>query len=288
MGTKNHIPYPIKRLYYAVRNGVLSSSIVLDILYKDKLTVTDGDIKLKFDTSSTTAKRWFYPRYRDGSMHEPVVAEALQNVVDPNSVFFDIGANIGFYTVLGAKICSEIHSFEMDPRLASIVSGHLDLQNTTAEVQIVPAPVGDKSGKFITFSPHQTNNLSTNAVNLQQPDPPIKSNFRLQTVALDDYIKRTQTQPDVLKIDVEGFELSVLEGLSETLEDVRALLIELHPELLGRYGSDTIEVLRLLDEHGFKTQRFTDHRVTTRPEDSLEPIDKDTQFRENGMVLCTK
>lgn len=288
-GIKSRIPYPIKYLYRGIRSNFLSSDKVFDLFYGDNLTVTDGDLTLKFDTSSTASKRWFYPRYKDGSMHEPVVSRTLADLLTTNSTFFDVGAHVGFYSVLGSTICSEVHAFEMDPRLASTVAAHFDgRQQEPADVHIVPAPVSDTSGDFVMFTPHQADNLSTNSITTDQFFQQKPSRFQLQTVALDEYVEQTEVQPDVLKIDVEGFELSVLRGLSKTIDDVRALLIELHPDLLNRYDSDANEVLNLLDEYGFTNQRFTDHRATTKPEKSLELIDSDTPIRKNGMILCTR
>jgi len=288
---KNHIPRPIKRLYRGIRSSVLSpeSDRLFNILYEDTLTVTEEDISIEFDTSSTIAKRWFYPRYRDGSLHEPVVSRTLLDLIDGDSVFFDVGANVGFYTVLGAEICSEVHAFEMDLRLASIVSAHFDRQkHKGVDVRIIPASIGDTTGEFVTFIPHQTENLSTNSIDAGQSGRHRGSNFQMQTLALDDYIERCGVQPDVLKIDVEGFEMSVLKGLSRTIGAVRALLLEVHPNLLNRYGTNAEEVLELLNEYGFTIRRFTDHRATTSPEDSLKPINKETPLRENGMILCTR
>lgn len=288
-GLKNKIPKPFKRLYHRARNEVLSSDRVFNMLYGDNLTVSDDEVILKFDTSSMIAKRWFYPRYNDGSMHEPVVSRALRNQLNSNSVFFDVGANVGFYTVLGSEICSEVHAFEMDPRLTGIISSHFDKrEHTASDIHIVPAAVGNTGGDFVTFTPHQTGNPSTNAIDAEQSELPESPTFQIQTVALGDYIKKTGVQPDMLKIDVEGFELSVLKGISTELDDIHTLLIELHPTLLDQYGSNTNEVLQLIDDYGFNTKRFTDHRATMSPEESLEPITTDTVFTENGMILCTK
>ena len=288
-GVKSHVPDVVKRIYHGIYDGIHSSDRIFDLLYGDTLTINTGGECLEFNTSSMIAKRWFYPRYQDGSVHEPVVSQALIDVIDSDSTLFDIGANVGFYTVLGSNFCSEVHAFEMDPRLASIVSTHFDQgRNGSTDVHIVPSPVGETSGKFVTFTPHQPGNLSTNTVNTEQFSPQKNSDFQIQTISIDDYVAKSGVQPDVLKIDVEGFELSVLNGLTETVDDVQALLVEIHPNLLKRHGSSAGEVLDIISQYGFKIQHFTDHRANTSPEESLEPISKLTSIDENGVVLCTK
>lgn len=289
---RNHIHYQSSQVYRSVRRRVLAphSDRLFDLLYGDTLTVDQGNVTLEFDTSSLIAKRWFYPRYRDGSLHEPVVSKKFLNLIDSETVFFDVGANVGFYTVLASSVCTDIHAFEMDPRLASIISDHFSGQNgDSADIHVVPAAVGEKGGEIISFSPSQTENLSTNAVVSDMSTYEWQhSHFQLQTLALDEYVETTSTQPDVIKIDVEGFEQSVLEGLSSTVENVRTLIVEVHPDMLKDYGTDAASVLELLHDYGFSCQRFTDHRATGPPRKSLERIEDGANLTENGMLVCTK
>ncbi|MFB6185877.1 MAG: hypothetical protein ABEI86_03295, partial [Halobacteriaceae archaeon] len=60
------------------------------MIHKDELLINHEGLEFEYDTSSLIAKRWFFPRYRDGSLHEPVISRYLLNSMDSESVFFDI------------------------------------------------------------------------------------------------------------------------------------------------------------------------------------------------------
>lgn len=240
----------------------------------DHVTVTHPLGEVTFDTSTLTAKRWFYPRCEDNGMHEPPVSRALLDRLTPDTVFFDVGANVGYYTMLAASTGAGVHSFELDPSLASIVSSHPTGEHQSVEV--VPVAVGARIGELVSFEPHQRHDPSTNRV---QPEA---TGIRVPTLALDDYCSRTEVWPDVLKVDVEGFEAAVLEGAVETLGSVDALLLELHPEQLREYGATAGEVVATVREFGFSVRRFVDHRG----EDGFVAVEPSREQSENCVLLC--
>ena len=81
-------------------------------------------MSVRFDTSSRTAKDWFYPRYLDGTLHETKITKKIVETLSEDSVFYDIGANIGYYTIFASEVCSkgegEVHSFEIDPNFIQL------------------------------------------------------------------------------------------------------------------------------------------------------------------------
>lgn len=280
----------VKRLYSKVWSRLLSpnSNRIFSKIHRDELTITHDGLNFDFDTSSVIVKRWFFPRYRDGSLHEPVISRYLLNSMDSESVFFDLGANVGYYTVLGSTVCSEVHAFEMDPRLVSIIAQHMDKNQTGTSTQIIPAAVSDHSGSFISFSPHQTGNPSTNMALAEAKSKQHHLPFQMQTIAIDDYVNQTNVQPTIVKIDVEGLEALVLDGFSKTIGKVQTLLLEVHPSLLSRHDSTVDDVLQRLTAHGFSCQKFSDHRANQAPEELLEPIDNQAEINQNSMLLCER
>jgi FkbM family methyltransferase len=286
---KESVPKPAKEVYWSIRKSVLNpeSDWLFDKQYGDALTIEHGDIQATYDTSSLIAKRWFYPRYRDGSLHEPVVTRALLEHLDPDSCFFDIGANVGFYTVLASHCCEHVHSFEMDPRLTNIIHSHL-VQNSdrVANVRIILAAVSNTTGEYISFTPHIDGNLSTNSITTSQNDS--GTQYSIPTLSIDEYVGEIDIRPDVLKVDVEGFEVAVLKGLSSSLSTVETMFLEVHPSLLNRYGHDVNDVFDRLSQYEFEIRRFTDHRENVEPTASLEPVSNPDVLDANSMLLCTK
>jgi FkbM family methyltransferase len=286
---RDRIPNKVKVIYRDIRRKIFdpAENSLIPYLYPDTLTIRHNGEKMVFDTSSPLAKRWFYPRYRDGSLHEPVVSTTLFNHLDSDSIFLDIGANVGFYTVMTSHRASEIHSFEMDPRLVSIIRSHFN-QNTPAQsaTKVIPAAVGETSGGFVSFSPHMSGNLSTNMIHSENQKN-IQSQFRIPTVALDDYTMSEDIEPSVLKIDVEGEELAVLQGMTKTLKNYEPILfLEVHPHLLETKGESVDEVLSFLKEYDYSFQVFTDRRSKIE-RTGLEDMNNSIPFNENKMLLCS-
>jgi len=286
---KDKIPGGVKTAYRNVRQQFLEprNNPIMSRIYGDSLTVIHKDVKMIFDTSSPLAKRWFYPRYRDGTLHEPAVSKALFDQLNPDSVFIDVGANVGFYSVLAAQIASEVHSFEMDPRLAGIVRSHFEKDPSIgSSVKVVPAAVNNTSGDFVSFTPHIIKNLSTNTIVSEEENRSLSS-YRVPTVALDDYVNKHDFTPDVLKIDVEGAETAALEGLKNTLKtDVQTVFLEVHPNLLKRQGSSIEEAINFLKKAGFSCTRFRDRR-TSSDTAVFESFNDISTIDENTMILAT-
>ncbi|WP_137284653.1 FkbM family methyltransferase [Halorussus salinisoli] len=286
---KEHIPKAVKQVYRSFRNPDSDALFNLRYRHKRQHTLESQNLKLLFDTSTLIAKRWFFPRYSDGSLHEPVVSKKLISVLDTDSVFFDVGANVGYYSVLASQRCKtgHVHSFELDPRLASIIASHFEL-SSAQNATITCAGVSDSSGEFVSFTPHQSGNLSTNTV---QEDRGGRTNgLKVPSLTLDKYCSKTEIAPDVLKIDVEGFERQVLEGGANILEKSppRALFLELHPNLVDNFGIAPREILSLLNEFGYTCYRFADHRSHVHPADSLSLISTPPNIENNCMLYCSR
>lgn len=130
--------------------------------------------------------------------------------VSPGSVFFDVGANVGFYTLLGSSevgTSGRVISFEPLPLNIEYLERHIEL-NGLNNVTVIKAAVSDQAGEG-QFDEGQDNcmgKLSSSGT------------IKVEMVALDDLIEQGKVPiPDFVKIDVEGAEYSVLEGAQEML-----------------------------------------------------------------------
>lgn len=284
---KEQIPRPVKDAYKSFYSPESDTLFSLRYRHKQRHTIDCRGLTLLFDTSTLTAKRWFFPRYPDGSPHEPIVSKKLLNVLDGDSVFFDVGANVGFYSVLASRRCRSVHSFELDPRLASIVSSHFELSQTQ-NARVICAAISDSSEGVVSFTPHQTGNLSTNTIDEGHAQG--DQDFEVSSLTLDRYCSEVGVVPDVAKVDVEGFEGHVLDGFERTLTESppRALFVEIHPEILDGFNRTPQTLLSELRRLGYACYRFEDHRSQRPPEESLSRITDATSFTTNCMLFCTR
>ena len=165
------------------------------------------------------------------------VEDAFLALLGPGDVVYDVGANIGWYSLLAARRVGptgKVLAFE--PSLMNAAYTQMNaISNGFSAVTAIPAAVGDENG-WARFSKSGglKGRLGDDGVDV------------VPVLALDSWIAATNTAPPtVLKIDVEGAEASVLRGMSETLRTARpTLIIELH----GTNG----EVADLLDGAGYE------------------------------------
>lgn len=161
-----------------------------------------------------------------------------------DDVFADIGANIGAFTVLAAGVAgSRVVAIEASPDTFESLSRNVRLNGFQDRVRCILAAAGPKEGE-IQF----TAGLGTeNCVN---PNNNRGNTVKVKMTTLD--IQLADTPPNVLKVDVEGFETEVFAGAANTLKapQLRAILIEKNG-LGARYGFDENILHTEIRRHGF-------------------------------------
>jgi FkbM family methyltransferase len=175
---------------------------------------------LRFDPSGA------HPGYGLGTS-EPDIQAVLAELVEPDDVFYDIGANVGFFTVLGAHLVGpegRVVAFEPLPAAAAALRRNV-AANSFSTVHVVEAAVDDHSGEAMLHLP--STERSTGArLKRKAGSGSEASRLRVKVVAIDEQIAAGELPvPDVIKLDVEGAELRVLDGMRETLARHRPTLI---------------------------------------------------------------
>jgi FkbM family methyltransferase len=152
--------------------------------------------------------------------HETVT---LLNLLRPGMTFFDVGAHVGYFSLLASHLVGEsgqVHSFEPTPRtfrlLAENAKRHANITVNNLAVyshsdEMVFNDFGAMGFAFNSFFPARV--PGGRAV------PEVK--HRIQTISIDEYVKKTDVQPDVIKIDAESAEYQIIEGMKNTLKSWR-------------------------------------------------------------------
>jgi FkbM family methyltransferase len=160
---------------------------------------------------------------------EPSVQEALRRSVRPGAVVYDVGANIGFFSLLAARLAGPsgvVEAFEPVPRAAAALRRNVAL-NALTNVRVHEVAVGarDGSGTLLITGQASCSHLADRG---RHPDT--RETAAVRVVALDALVQRGQLPPaDVIKIDVEGSELAVVQGMAELLRRSGPVLVcELH------------------------------------------------------------
>ena len=162
---------------------------------------------------------------------------AFRAAVHPGSIVFDVGANAGAYTMLFAQWvgpAGHVYAFEPDGRAFEGLTTHLRLNGVADWTTASSAAVLDRPGPaslVVSDSPGG----SRVAPGLRIDD----TGRRVQAVSIDHVCRERGVVPNVIKIDVEGAELSVLRGARETIAaagDRVTLFVEMHPRLWPEAG----------------------------------------------------
>jgi FkbM family methyltransferase len=174
---------------------------------------------------------------------------ALQSVARPGMVAFDLGANVGFYTLALSRLVGEkgrVFAFEPDSRNVIFLRRHV-LINRLTNAAIVQAVVADGGGLvgFKSGGTGETGHVETS------------SNYLVPAVGLDSLVNAGHIpRPDIVKMDVEGAETTVLRGACELLDRRQTIwLIALH----GDEAKETC--FRLLLNAGYRLQDLFGARV---------------------------
>jgi FkbM family methyltransferase len=161
---------------------------------------------------------------------EPEIQSILERELGPGDVFVDAGASIGFFSLLAARIVGpsgRAIAFEPQPVAAASVRTNVEL-NGFENVTVVEAALSNARGTAMLRG------VGTATAHLTTAGEAI-GGLRVDRISLDDFLaERPAIVPDLVKIDVEGHEASVLAGMQTTLaEDRPTLVVELHGDPRG-------------------------------------------------------
>src|SRR5687767_12327641 len=160
--------------------------------------------------------------------YEREVQQALLSVLRRGAVLYDVGANAGFFTLLAAQLVGpkgRVIAFEPEPVNLEKLRYHVT-RNSAANVTVLGAAVSDREGIAMLGGTGAAASLGSDV------------GVQVTTVTIDGLVGDGKIPPpDVVKIDVEGWEFPVLNGMNHTLKTFRpVLLIEFHGAL--RHGID--------------------------------------------------
>jgi len=203
------------------------------------------------------------PGYALGTT-EPAVQDALEGLLHAGDIFYDIGANVGFFTVLAARLVGpggRVVAFEPLPANVAALRRNLAL-NGFANAVVVEAAAGVAGGTADLVPEEEPTwaRLAGMERGSDAPPDPSAGAVRVRVVSVDETVEAGAAPPPTLvKIDVEGAELDVVSGMARTLRTHRpTLLVEMHGKnrefaaLLARHGyagrciecTDPVEIAR--------------------------------------------
>jgi len=186
------------------------------------------------------------------------LAKFLIKNFDENSVFFDVGAHCGFYSMLARQFLDkgQIHAFEPAPKIFGLLQKNLCGINETF---LNPVALLDKDGETDFYEDLQGGGRSScSFYNLiSDPRHPPFKKIRVEAITLDKYCHK-HLSPDLLKIDVEGSEQHVIEGGLSTLENANPIIaIEICRKPLD--NQPHLDAMKILYNLNYKSYRINEN-----------------------------
>src|SRR4030095_12986569 len=204
---------------------------------------TPGGLRLNLDLRT-------YPDINMAvGLYELDTARLIHRLLNPNSWFVDVGANLGYFTLLAAKWTAptgRIDAFEPDPINRQRLEAHLRENNLTDRVRIHPIAASSQPGKIELIHP-QSAGTNHGMASFYKSLTGEGQTFTVATARLDDALDGF---PDLIKIDVEGAELSVIEGMQKILSSASPprLIIEHNPTSCAAAGYRPGDIFKKLNE----------------------------------------
>jgi len=177
----------------------------------------------------------------------------------PEPVFFDIGANVGAYSLVASEVAgSRVFAFEPHPASFQLLERNIELNKRSNVTPLRVALSAETGDALLTDTP----DLSTNSILAQES--PNQESVPITTARLDDICGERDIRPSVVKIDVEGHELKVIEGFSKGLRRTACVLVE---------RGERQEIHESMHRHGLEGPfwfHYSDRSFRTSPERRAE------------------
>jgi FkbM family methyltransferase len=193
-------------------------------------------------------------------IHEPEVVEWILSDLKEGMTFVDIGPNVGYYTLLGAScvgISGKVVALEPDPEVLAILRRNIEI-NMLGNVQLVYGAASEACGRA-KLGRARSSSYSTGLYCQDAVDWIEVPRYSLDAVINELGIGAV----DLVKLDVEGAELEVIEGMSKILRVNRPkVIMELHGHL---NGTETQPAVQRLKRAGYTVRHISRNHIVGEP-----------------------
>jgi FkbM family methyltransferase len=182
--------------------------------------------------------------------YEPAQTQLFQELVKPGDVVYDVGAHFGYYTLLASKLVGEkgkVLAFEPSPNNLSRLYRHIEI-NARKNVEVLELAVSDHEG-----TAHFETRTGSGVGHLAEDGP-----LEVKLTTLDRLTN--QPLPNVMKIDVEGAEVGVLQGAKGMFARCRPIIF------LSLHGEDLkTTCMELLKGYGYSFRQIEPMEIVALP-----------------------
>ena len=221
----------------------------------------NADLRLTCDLNQFIQRQIFY-----FGAFEPEACELWFRFAQRAAVVFDVGANVGLYSLLAAKanLRATIHAFEPTPAVVASFQQNVQL-NDLENIALNPVAVGKTNGiaSLHTCAGADGTNEGMNFVSENGAGDP-NPEMAVPVVSLNHYCQtRGIEKIDLMKIDIEGGEYDALMGAESLIrrQAIKCIFIELAEWAANRNGNSTRDIKRFLVDAGYQLSQIQGRRL---------------------------
>jgi FkbM family methyltransferase len=222
-------------------------------------------------------------------VYEEYQTELFKKSIRPGMIVVDVGANVGYYTLIAAKLVKDygrVYAFEPEPRNYELLVKNIQINGYTNVIPLQKA-VSNVSGKVKLF----LDKVNLGKHSLSQNNVRKAGFVEVEAVTLDDFFINIvkNVKVDFIKIDVEGAEGLVIEGADRILRDNDNLkiMMEFWPYGLRNVGTHPLMLLERLKSYGFKIKIIDEvkHRVRRVEMEEIMEISRKFKYPILSLLL---
>lgn len=199
---------------------------------------TSDNLRMRVDTQDFIQRTIYLTGVWDDG-----AAAAVRRRLKPGELFVDVGANVGYFSLLAAKLGGRVIAFEPNPECRAVFAHNIAL-NGFRNIDVRATGIADRRGQDVL---HVESEENLGAGSLKSVGG---NSFAVEVDTLDGQL--AGESPAIVKLDIEGAELMALRGGAQTLARTRAVICEVSEFSLRELGGSKEELFATMAEHGFR------------------------------------
>ena len=208
--------------------------------------------------------------FRKG-VYEDYTTEVFKNLIKPNMTVVDIGANIGYYTLIAGRLAGKVYAFEPEPHNYDLLVKNVAINNYKNIVTIQKA-VSYRSGKTRFY----IDKVNLGGHSFAQDTILERAGcLEVEAITLDEFFENAfhDSGIDIIKMDVEGAEGLVIEGAEKILRRKLRIVMEFLPRGLRNLGTDPLSLLHKIRDCGFEIKVIDEINRYVRHEEPMKIVE---------------
>jgi FkbM family methyltransferase len=215
---------------------------------------------------------------------DPEETFVLEKFLKNGMTFIDVGANVGYFSLIAARLVGEdgkVFAFEPDEDNFRLLERNIQ-ENGYKNIKVFMKAISDEVGTARFYL--DSENLCAHSLNKKE-----NSNFvEVETTILDELLKNEKV--DVIKIDVEGAEQSVFDGMKDIIakNNKLAVITEFYPKAIRNFGNSPKEYLKSFIDAGFKLYRVKGKEFININESQIDSLSRGEGMEKLINIVCLK